>query len=827
MTDASSGIHATPGAEASIDRAKLGATGLLLATVLARCVVSLDPFPIWSGDPTLLATPQTSLAPTGQLILDTISLIAAAIVLWRSRGLSIWTPLLLAAGSIGSLAHAFVIDQGSLDNLRIGVSWCAAFSTGVAGLAIARDRACRSLAWGALLALVVMLVCKGAFQYFVEHPETVRAYKEHRRQFLESQGWSEGSMMARAFERRLYQNEGTGWFGLSNVFASVCAGGVVAMLALAGASRRVRDDLPKWVRPLIGAGLLIAGAGLALSMSKGGIAAAAVGVALLIAGAILRHRLTDKPSVARRLGVTLGLLVVAGMLAGVVLRGLIGEKLSELSIYFRWFYIQGATRTFAEHPLLGVGPADFKDAYLLAKPALSPEEVTSPHSILFDWLSTLGLAGAGWSIAWLAWIAATGRSLLSRETLAIPYAAPGSRAGGVWTTPNLVRAFIVIILAPTALSAFLEVHASTPEASMARLVAAVLALGVGVSIATLIDRLNSVPVGLAAAALALAAHAQIEVTPVWPGSGAWMLMVCGLCAGNMVSSRAGMNPDLHSPTRSGPTSDTPDPAMTSGAGIGARLGARVGAITAFALATACAFGAARMWSWESKLREAADLVTPVAEVRAAYLDFAQSGKGNAGELAALLGSLGVKATLDKPNDVMKEIAIVQFDRAGRAAAMLKDAGERARHAPTLQAASKLWMQRMAERENEAQMLAAGDEAALAISAAERATELAPTTSAWNWLGTVRREVGAALGRRESLVAAASAFEAGARLDPHGTTSSLELVRVLDSLGEKTRAAEWAQKVLDADQNMRLDPLRHLDLSERARLESLAKGAGGP
>ncbi|MFO0836299.1 MAG: O-antigen ligase family protein [Phycisphaerales bacterium] len=808
MTDASSGMHATPGAEASIDRAKLGATGLLLATVLARCVVSLDPFPIWSGDPTLLATPQTSLAPTGQLILDTISLVAAAVVLWRSRGLSTWTPLLLAAGSIGAISHAFVIDQGSLDNLRVGVSWCAAFSTGVAGLAIARDRACRSLAWGALLALVVMLACKGALQYFVEHPETVRAYKQHRAQFLESQGWSEGSMMARAFERRLYQNEGTGWFGLSNVFASVCAGGVVAMLALAGASRRVRDDLPTWVRPFIGAGLLIAGAGLALSMSKGGIAAAGVGVALLIAGAIIRHKLTGKPDVARRLGVTLGLLAVAGMLAGVVLRGLMGEKLSELSIYFRWFYIQGATRIFAEHPLLGVGPADFKDAYLLAKPALSPEEVTSPHSILFDWLSTLGLAGAGWSIAWLAWIAATGRSLLSRETLAIPYAAPGSRAGGVWTTPNLVRAFIVIILAPTALSAFLEAQASTPEASIARLVAAVLALGVGVSVATLIDRLNSVPVGLAAAALALAAHAQIEVTPVWPGSGAWMLMVCGLCAGNQAC----------------PGGDkSPAPATPIGTGIGSHLGA----LLAFALAIASALGAVRTWTWESKLREAADLVSPVAEVRAAYLDFAQSGKGNAGELAAMLGSLGVKATLDKPDDVMKEIAIVQFDRAGRAAAILKDAGELARHAPTLQAASKLWMQRMAERENEAQMLAVGDEAALAISGAERATELAPTTSAWNWLGTVQREVGSALGRRESLAAAASAFEAGARLDPHGTTSSLELVRVLDSLGESSRAAEWAQKVLDADRNMRLDPLRQLEASERARLEGIAKGAGGP
>lgn len=822
MTDAISTSGTANDTPTLIDKPKLGATGLLLACILARCVVSLDPFPIWSGDPTLLATPQTSLGPTGQLILDTISLAAAALVLWRSRGLSIWSPLLLGVGAAAAMAHAFVIDQGSLDNLRVGVSWCAALAAGLAGLAIARDRACRALAWGALLALVMMLASKGAFQYFVEHPETVRAYKQHRQQFLEAQGWSEGSMMARAFERRLYQNEGTAWFGLSNVFASLCAGGTVAMLALAGASRRVRDDLPKWVRPLIGAGLIVAGAGLALSMSKGGIAAAAVGVALLILGAILRHKLAHRSDASGKLGPVLGLLVVAGMLLGIVLRGLIGEKLSELSIYFRWFYIQGATRIFAEHPLLGVGPADFKDAYLLAKPALSPEEVTSPHSILFDWLSTLGLAGIAWCLAWLGWIAATGRSLLSRESLSIPYAAPGSPSPGVWSTSNLARAFIVIILAPTALSAFIELQGSTPDASIARLIAAALALAVGVSVASLIDRLGAVPAGLSAAALALAAHAQIEVTPVWPGSGAWMLMLCALCAGNVAAARSQQTPDLSEPTNDGPGSSSSAAASSS-----RPLGARIGALITLALAIAAAYGALRIWSWESKLRQAADLVTPVAEVRAAYLEFAQSGQGNAGELAAMLGSLGVKATLDKPDDVMKEIAIVQFDRAGRAAAILKDAGERARHAQTLQAASKLWMQRMAERESESQMMQAGDEAALALSAAERATEICPTTSAWNWLGTIRREVSTALGRRESLVAAAAAFEIAARLDPHGTTSSLELVRVLETLGENVRAAEWAQKVLDANRNMQLDPLRQLAPAERTHLEALAKGSGGP
>ena len=53
-------------------------------------------------------------------------------------------------------------------------------------------------------------------------------------------------------------------------------------------------------------------------------------------------------------------------------------------------------RVFGDHALTGVGPDGFQQAYLFAKNPLSPEEVSSPHSILFDWLSTLGVAGLAW-----------------------------------------------------------------------------------------------------------------------------------------------------------------------------------------------------------------------------------------------------------------------------------------------------------------------------------------------------------------------------------------------------------------------------------------------
>ena len=46
MTDAISTSGEPSGVPSPIDKPKLGATGLLLACILARCVVSLDPFPI-------------------------------------------------------------------------------------------------------------------------------------------------------------------------------------------------------------------------------------------------------------------------------------------------------------------------------------------------------------------------------------------------------------------------------------------------------------------------------------------------------------------------------------------------------------------------------------------------------------------------------------------------------------------------------------------------------------------------------------------------------------------------------------------------------------
>ena len=108
-------------------------------------------------------------------------------------------------------------------------------------------------------------------------------------------------------------------------------------------------------------------------------------------------------------------------LLGVAARGLIGESLGERSILFRWFYMRGATGIIADEPVLGVGPAGFQPAYAMHKPAISPEDVTSPHSIFFDYIATLGVFGVALGVLAILAIWRIGTGLGSGSN---PQAAP-------------------------------------------------------------------------------------------------------------------------------------------------------------------------------------------------------------------------------------------------------------------------------------------------------------------------------------------------------------------------------------------------------------------
>jgi hypothetical protein len=370
----------------------------------------------------------------------------------------------------------------------------------------------RAVVVAILVATAVPILWRGVLQVLVEHPQTVDAYLANRAEFLGARGWAEGSPQALTYERRLMQAEATAWFGLSNVSSSVI--GALAVVA-GGAS------IALWTPRRLGAvlaGLVSAAAFLtvALTGSKGAIAATAIGVAF----AVLALRLPGPPR--WRIGVALLLLVVP--VAAVAARGMAGLSLGERSLLFRSQYADGALKVFGANPLIGVGPAGFGDAYLRVRPALAPEEVQSAHAAWADWIASLGEGGIAWIallVLLVAWCAKAART---------PDPQPAPIPAEELARPRLAAALAVLTAAVIALVP--EMHALDDHALLQRVLAALFAAifaGILVRTAYLPGRAFLAAIG--GAAVLLAVHAQVEMTLWWPGAVGWVACMVGAVAG--------------------------------------------------------------------------------------------------------------------------------------------------------------------------------------------------------------------------------------------------------------------------------------------------------
>ncbi|MCC6661644.1 MAG: O-antigen ligase family protein [Phycisphaerales bacterium] len=788
---------------------------LVVAGALTRASAGLEAFPYWSQDPTIVAAPMTSLGPTGSLLADSVILLGAGLGMLGEargrRGAVLWMWLLAACGAARVLLYAR--PELELDDARIGVTWLAAVVGGVALAHLGRDAAMRRVLVAALLGFVAMLAVKGGLQVFIEHPQTVSDYQTNKPAFLAASGWSEGSPMARAFERRLMQPEASGWFGLANVYASVAAWSFVALAGLTAlgwwATRPARQLIADGLVGVVALGAVAAGAAVVMAGSKGGYAAALLGAGLLAGTWVVARR---DPGVRPWVGGVLGVGVVAAALSAVVVRGLLGERLHDTSILFRWFYLEGAARAFVAHPWMGTDPDGFKQAYMLLKPALSPENVESPHSILFDFSARLGVPGIGWCGVFLGLVWACGRALVGA---APPPALGRGRAGSTILAPEpagnvsneRIERWSIIALAsvPTLLGAWIESAATTPDSAIARGVG--LLAWIALSLCVLAVLKTSAWAGrvTAAAALALAAHAQIEMTGVFVGSAALFFAVLGLAASPALADRIAHR----------------------------KSAAMAGAACVAGVALVSVFVTAKVWRWESLLREAAELVAPLAEFRA-RVELVASGNGSGDtmeRIAADLASVSRGAPAKDQAEFERSLALFARDRIEEAVHRLSRGSEMVwPHQSTAQAVSRLWLSWVTLiHEHDLQGLA--DVIRLPYAGvAWAAAEATSTASAWGWAGTVE-EVraafsGEATGRltpphEERLRSAVEAWTRAAELDPHGTTFPLKVMDAELELGNRAAAAAWAKRVLALNKNLRLDPLVQLTPEEGARVERVA------
>lgn len=796
---------------------------ILLSALGLRLYSTTDLIPGFSADPMVLESPILGLTPTPALTCDATMILGAGLVLLaqaaRGRGARWWELLLFMVGVAGAVAQLFV-RVNWFDDAMLGSGWVAAMATGLAGSAASRDRTLRVWLLAGALGFLPLLALRGAIQVYVEQPETYTQFLNNKALILDAHGWTADSPMAKAYERRVSQPEAVGWFGLSNVLSTLMASGAIAFAGLALTRRTIapeiiRDDPFRrtwFATSLLCCGLCIAGT--AWAGSKGGFAILAGGLLLLMFAHGLATRPGGTPAGLKRLAPSLGVLAILGPIVTVALRGLIGPRLHELSLWFRAFYQLGAIRIFADHPLLGVGPAEFKAAYMLAKPAIAPEDVSSPHCLVLDHGATLGVFGLAWVLLWGGWAIRAGRSLATTP----------DDAGGTWVAmrPHL-RVLGAALTIPVLASNFLEARVATPEMTAARVVALVL----GVVVAGAVIRYSQVRPALvklacAAAALGAIAHAQIELTGVTPGAAAWVMLLLGA---------SGTPREL----------TTPAPRRTFAFALAAAT---------LLIGLALPLGAApRVWKYESALRDAYQLLTPFRELtaRAKALsagsvkdDSPTQLQNDLRDAHAALAARWRRARLPHlPEPSSGEVALtqVQMMSSGLAWRTLGRAWRRPELGPlpASQATNRLMV---AEAELHEALAKLGSpqprpsrEAtwlrAAAVELAAKTTRSQPSAESFGWMGTLCQALEEAATRDPAITPPEGlkkrrfdAFRLATLHAPHSPLYPAQAAIAADALGNSESAGKFAQQALENDRNMRLDPPAGLPEWLRAKLKAI-------
>lgn len=836
-----------PNAPPSAGPRPLGAALSLAAVALSalacfRATVTFDPFPYFSTDPFQSLAPTTSLTPAAALWLDAASLLLATtcLVLHRASGQRLRRPLVLLgvlAGIIPLLWSIGVRPGPAIDQMRLAFSTLVAFWTAIALAHACADPRRRALCLAVLLGVALMMVAKGLVQVLVEHPDTLAWYRRDPDAFLRAQGWEPGSAQARAYERRLRQPEATGWFGLSNILATVMAAGAVGLGTIAASGivpsfqrRPARPPHPTRSPgletsrrpPLAALGLALAAVlctlGLLLTHSKGGMAAAVGGAAavtiVLLVRAWLARRDANATGAPRPLPAwaapALAAALVVLPLIGVVARGLIGERIGELSILFRWFYMKGAARIIADHPLAGVGPAGFRDAYVLVKPPLAVEDVTSPHCFPLDLLTGYGVpAGA----AMLAIIILLAASAIRAVLLAPPNqhdATPPPNPGAD------TKALALLLILATMAAALIERPLLTPEIALSRLAGLALWIAAAGCVLWMARHApRALTHGASATVAVLVLHAGIEMTPIWPNAQAWFLALLGA---------AGAAPSLVGP-----------PARTSEPRRAARAWPALAALTLWT--TLCLLAAP--WSileWQGLLKQAATAAAPVGQLRtdmgllSSDPRLAQALGISPESIRADLGRLVNQPPAPTPEQFERQLTALVQSAATEADVPLQQAIH-FDHLDTLRA-----MGRTVQHRISALVEMGRPDFALAIltdTIARTAFAVSRLDNALAWshlasLNTLRADLLDQIGRAEDARAARALaidhYTRAAERDPRGVFHPVRLARLAASIDDPDGARRWARQALENHSDARLDPVMGLSETELAEMERLARPA---
>lgn len=488
--------------------------GAVLMLVLVRAAVLFEPFPGWDANPLESISPIVGLGPAGFLTLDTLTLaLTGALCLLGGRRLS-WIAITCLLGCAGVVTHTWLFARGDAEPLPVAGAWASGAAALAAAAAIRSRPALRRAGIAIVIGFLCILLAKSAGQLLVEHPSVVATFDEDPDAALAARGFQPGSSAALQFERRLRQPDITGWFGLSNVLAAYLAAGAVACCALCWQSRRLARD---WAWLAVAALGVMCWLGVYLSGSKAGMAIAAAGTGALAVSHFCRITFGDRSIThlaARASGVLLWLLPLAAICS----RALLLPPEGELSLLFRWFYLESAVDIAHTNLPSGTGIDGFRAAYAVVKPPIAPETVTSSHNALADWAAMLGAFAIPLlvTIAAAVWLLAP---TLSKPTLRLTGSAP--------TRPT-VLCIGLVLCAPVLAGAALESAAALIELAALRVVG----LAFAIAVAAAVWRLKPGTTVATCAALVLLTHSQLDMVLFHPGSIPLTLFAVGLALPN-------------------------------------------------------------------------------------------------------------------------------------------------------------------------------------------------------------------------------------------------------------------------------------------------------
>lgn len=244
-----------------------------------------------------------------------------------------------------------------------------------------------------IVACGVVSTYKSSEDFFSYNQMIIDQYEENPTAQLDQLGIEEGTFQHFSYEHRLYSKDVRGFMTTGNSVGSFMIMAIFASMTLFW--KKISKSPPAF---LIAVALMaIVCFGLALTHSKGGIAAIIVSMSMLgvylFFGKLLKRF---------RVPIIIVCVLAAALLTAVTIK--YGMEHGRLpggnSMLVRWQYWEGAIKTYALKPFTGVGGGNFASYYTQFKEPGALETVKDPHNFLLSILSQygpfalLGLCGA-------------------------------------------------------------------------------------------------------------------------------------------------------------------------------------------------------------------------------------------------------------------------------------------------------------------------------------------------------------------------------------------------------------------------------------------------